>query len=274
MPKAAVAALVLLTAAPAVAQTTTTLYDPTAGTLPAAQPWLTYADNGFLTGGTASQTYVSGQGARLTTDAAVSAGYSNYLPLPPILKNAAFPVLDRTAGFSLSFTVQVHQETHASANRAGFSTILLANDRQGIELGFWQNEVWAQAVGFTRAESAAWDTTQATDYALTVQGGTYQLTANGSPLLTGSVRDYSGFGTPYNLPNYLFLGDDTSSAAADVTLGRVTLVTPVPEPTGLLAVGAAVIGGGLMRRRPVMPAPAGAGSGAPPRPAGAGSAAG
>src|SRR5262245_16121510 len=44
-----------LTTSPAAAQTPFTLYDPTAGTLPAAQPWLAYADNAILTGGSASQ---------------------------------------------------------------------------------------------------------------------------------------------------------------------------------------------------------------------------
>lgn len=244
----AVVALVFLTTSPAVAQTTFTLYDPTAGTLPAAQPWLTYADNAILTGGSAGQAYVSGQGARLTTDAAVAAGYSNYQPLPPALKNASFPALDRAAGFSLSWTAQVHQESHSSVNRAGFSTILLAGDRRGIELGFWANEVWAQEVGFARAEAGTWDTGQRTDYTLTIQGDAYHLTGNGTPLLTGPLRDYSSFGTPYNLPNYLFLGDDTSSAAADVTLGRVTVVSPVPEPSGLLAVGVA-LAGVIARRR-------------------------
>jgi hypothetical protein len=192
---------------------------------------------------------VPGQGTRLTTDTAVSAGYSNYLPLPPVPKNASFPVLDRAAGFRLSWTAQVHQESHSSVNRAGFSTILLAGDRRGIELGFWANEVWAQEVGFTRAEAAAWGTGQRTDYTLTVLGDTYQLTGNGTPLLTGPLRDYSPSGTPYNLPSYLFLGDDTSSAAADVTLGRVTVVSPVPEPSGLLAVGVALAGVIARRRR-------------------------
>ncbi|HET6573667.1 MAG TPA: PEP-CTERM sorting domain-containing protein [Fimbriiglobus sp.] len=240
MRHATVVALGFLLTAPAAAQTTFTLYDPTTGTLPAAQPWLTYADNAILTGGSASQSYVAGQGARLTTDAAVSAGYSNYLPFPPVPKNASFPVLDRTAGFSLSWTVQVHQESHTSADRAGFSTILLASDRRGIELGFWTTEVWAQEAGFTRAEAAVWDTGQRTDYTLTIQGDAYRLTGNGTSLLTGPLRDYSSSSTPYNLPSFLFLGDDTSSALADVTVGRVTVVSPVPEPAGLLAVGAAL----------------------------------
>ena len=238
---AAVIPTALLAAASAAAQASYTLYDHSAGTLPAAQPWLAYADNAFLTGGTVNQTYVAGQGARLTTDAAVAAGYSNFRPTA-VLVNPAFPTLDRTAGYRLTWTLQVQQESHTSVNRAGFSTILLSSDHRGIELGFWGNEVWAQEVGFTHAEGAAWNTVQSSEYTLTIQGNSYRLDANGSQLLTGSVRDYSASGVPYSLANYLFFGDDTSSAAADITLGRVSLLTPVPEPTGVLAVGVGLAG--------------------------------
>lgn len=236
-----------LSAAPACAQSGYPLYDATLGTLPAGQPWLAYASNGIITGGSAGQSYVAGQGVRLTTDAVVAAGYSNYLPTG-VLKNATFPVLDRTAGFRLDWTVQLHQETHASSDRAGFSTTLLSGDRRGIELGFWANEVWVQNGGFTHGESATWNTGQTTNYSLTIQDNSYQLLANGSTILTGSLRDYSSFGTPYNLSNFVFLGDNTSSASADVTLGHVMLFTPVPEPTGLL-VGVAVLGGIVARYR-------------------------
>ena len=246
----AVVSLVTVFAASSPAQTTYPLYDPTAGTLPAAQPWLAYADNAVLTGGTVGQTYVAGQGVRLTTDTAVAAGYSNYLPIGG-LKHSSFPVLDRTAGYRLTWTVQVHQEAHTSTDRAGFSTILLSSDRRGVELGFWGNEVWAQNAGFTHGEGAVRNTGQATEYALTIQGDTYRLDANGDLLLTGTLRDYSSFGVPYNLPSYLFVGDDTSSASADVTLGRVTLLSPVPEPTGVLVrvVGLAGTAAGLGRLR-------------------------
>jgi hypothetical protein len=236
---------------PAFAQPVYVLYDPALSTLPAAQPWLAYADNAPVTGGTATQTFVAGQGARVVTDAAVSAGYSNYVPLPPAPRNPAFPTLDRAAGFRLSWTLRVTQETHQNANRAGFSVILLSSDRRGVELGFWGNEVWSQADSplFTHAEGAAVNTAPATDYVLTILGNAYALTANGAPLLTGPVRDYSALGPPYNLPNYLFLGDDTSSASADVTVGRIALLAPVPEPSGLVLAAAGVVAAGGVRRR-------------------------
>ena len=43
---------------------------------------------------------------------------------------------------------------------------------------------------------------------------------------------------PYTLPNYVFVGDDTGSADADITLGEVILTANIPValpvPSGLV----------------------------------------
>lgn len=142
--------------------------------------------------------------------------------------------MDRAAGFSLLFELQVNSESHASNDRAGFSVILLSEDSFGIELGFWTNEIWAQSgPTFTHAEGASYDTTAAERlYELQILGSDYRLLADGTQILTGALRDYASFGVPYNLPRFVFLGDNTSSAGADVVLGDVTLLTDVPEPAG------------------------------------------
>jgi len=146
--------------------------------------------------------------------------------------------LDSADGFRLSFSVSLASESHGSADRAGFSVIVLDSVGRGLELGFWANEVWAQNAGFTHGEGASWDTSGFTDYDLVFSGATYALLADGAPLLSGALRDYSAFGAPYTLSNFLFFGDDTSSARAEVTLASVSL-TGVPEPaTGALLVGA------------------------------------
>ena len=64
------------------------------------------------------------------------------------------PGLDRAKGFALLFSAQLDAETHKNTNRAGFSVILLADDKQGIELGFWTDTIFAQSDAplFTRAE--------------------------------------------------------------------------------------------------------------------------
>ena len=227
-----------------------TLYDDTAGNTPGVQLWLFAADDGFFSGGTATESAVP-SGVALATDNAVSAGYSNYNPLSNMFKNGGFPTLDRNLGFSVSFELQLESEAHSNNDRAGFSVILLSQDNQGIELGFWGDEVWAQSDTplFTHGEGAAFDTTAAEVlYELAILGSSYALTADGNPLLGGSLRDYTAFsgplgGAPYDLPSYLFLGDDTSSAAAAIVLGEVLLNTtdpasvPAPSVALLLAFG-------------------------------------
>ena len=228
-----------------------TLYDDTAGNTPGAQPWLFAADDSLLSGGSATET-ANANGVALSTDNPVSAGYSNYVPVFNTLKNVGFPALDRGPGLSLSFELQIASEGHGNNDRAGFSVILLADDLQGIELGFWADEVWAQSDSplFTHAEGAVFDTTAAEVlYDLAILGSNYSLTANGNPLLQGALRNYSGFGNPYDLPNFVFLGDDTSSAQAVIGLGEVILNTTepasVPAPSVALLLLLALL---LLRR--------------------------
>ena len=123
----------------------TVLYNAATTALPGTQGWLTYGTNAIFTGGSSTQTLVTG-GTRLQTDNAASAGYANQLPISNALVNAAFPLLDRTAGYSLDFDLQVNSESHSSNNRAGFSVILLSQDLLGIELGFWTDQIWAQSL--------------------------------------------------------------------------------------------------------------------------------
>ena len=225
--------------------------------LPAAQPWLNYADNSALAPGSVSQSSITG-GVRLQTDAAVKAGYSNYTPAQT-LKNAAFPTLDRNTGFELSFHAALLNEGHSSNDRAGFSVLLLSSDLYGIELGFWSSQIWAQSDTplFQHAESANTSTSSSQNYQLRVLGNQYTLLQSGSTVLSGSLRNYSAFsgpGSPYALNNFLFLGDNTSSASADLLLGPVSLQTnlsSVPEPACLLltAIAAAFCSGHILRRQ-------------------------
>jgi hypothetical protein len=148
--------------------------------------------------------------------------------------------LDRAIGYTVSFTVQVELEDHAGSDRnndgvddrAGFSLIVLSSDKRGIELGFWKDRIWVQEGGsgselFTQAEHAPFDTQSArVPYALAVQGEAYTLSSNGTPILSGNLRDYTafnGFPDPYETPNLIFLGDDTSSASATIGLAYVAV---------------------------------------------------
>jgi len=206
--------------------------------LPSAEPWLVYGFDS-ITG--ASQTSVAG-GVRLVTDEAARAGYSNYTVIPTTaLKNPAFPTLHRANGFELSFSLALTAESHTSSDRAGFSVILLGSDAKGIELGFWQNEIWAQNAGFIHGESIAFNTVPTQEYKLRILNDNYTLSQGASQLLTGNLRSY-GSSQPYSLSNYIFLGDNTTSAQASALIGTINLesnLASVPEPGTFILLGTA-----------------------------------
>lgn len=148
-----------------------------------------------------------------------------------------FPHLDREAGYHLDFNLQIENESHSSQNRAGFSVLLLGQDARGIELGFWQDQIWAQSDDvtgglFKHGEGVTFATTAGlTEYRLTIISDTYTLAANSQPILSGPLRDYSGFEgfpDPYETANFLFLGDDTTSAQARFSLGFVSITGTEP----------------------------------------------
>lgn len=218
-----------------------TLYDGTAGTSPETQGWLSY----YSLPGLGIKTVAGG---KTTYDSTASnseqGGFSTHTILgTPV--SGALPSLSRASGFTVTLDLKLLSETHASNDRAGLSLIVLSSDLQGIELGFWGNEIWAQSgPSFTHAEGSAYDPTAATTrYDLTIQGSTYALLGNGAPILSGSLRDYSGFGFPYTTPNWIFVGDDTGSARGAFELSRMAIV---PEPA-LLA--PAIFALAALRRR-------------------------
>ena len=167
------------------------------------------------------------------------------------VKTPGFPILDSAAVVLVNFTVQVDSEAHTNNDRAGFSVIILDKAAQGIELSFWENEIWVksdEATGglFKHGEGIAFGTNVMTDYQVTFTGDVYTLTANAQPLLTGPLRDYSafaGFPDPYETPNFLFLGDNTTSAQARVRLRFVSVTGTepvVPTSTGAISVPTAL----------------------------------
>jgi hypothetical protein len=192
------------------------LYDGTSGQFPATQGWTYFATGGF------QLTIPGGVQFDTTGPNSYQGGYS-----------LTTGTLNRTNGFAVQFTFRVFAEAHANTNRAGFSVIVLADDHRGIELAFWTNTIFAQSDSplFIHAEDTNFVTTTAVDYTLTFRPTNYVLFANGARILSGAVRDYSafaGFPNPYSSPNFLFFGDDTTSAAGGIILNRVVLV-PAPQ---------------------------------------------
>lgn len=176
-----------------------------------------------------------------------SSDYTGFIgSLHPLL-----PALDRNTGFTLNFDLRINAETHSDANRAGFSVTILDQDAVGIELGFWQDRVWAQSDSpyFTHAEDALFDTMSMTRYALSLDATGYSLSANGIPLLSGGLRDYSGYAlisplaAVYTQPNFLFLGDNTSRAAVNADIAYAAIEThAVPAAGAALLMISGVVG--------------------------------
>jgi hypothetical protein len=221
------------------------LYQPSGTQFPEDQGWLFYGALGTVTTKSADSTRTTLN----TGDNGAQAGWSNTIPFLNTLVNSSFPTLDRANGFSLTFGVKLNSESHASNNRAGFSVILLSSDHRGVELGFWTDEIWAQNADFTHGDSTgAYDATVQRQYTLSILDSAYTLNDGTSDILTGSLRDYStSMSTPYDLNNYLFFGDDTTSATASFDLTGATIT--VPEPAGIFLLGAAVLLGIPRRRR-------------------------
>ncbi|MGA7934915.1 MAG: DUF4347 domain-containing protein [Kovacikia sp.] len=251
-----------------VSDTSATLLGPTSlylsglGTQPDTQSWLSFTSQDVtLPFNAATQTLSSGGtilNSTTNNDNGIYAGYSNYTSTGE-LKNPGFPTLDRNAGYSLTFNLQVLSESRTNQNRAGSSIIALSSDgTRGIELGFQQlssttGNIFAQGDGvtpnpggqtnglFLAAENSAFNLNQQTAYTLSVKGNTYQLWANGVQILTGPLRDYTAFNSPfpinpYRLSNFVFLGDNTSSAQASIKLSQILIQTDtrirfVPTPT-------------------------------------------
>jgi hypothetical protein len=219
------------------------LYDGALGTTPDQQGWIKFNTDGSSSPATANGT----TSFNTTANQSERGGFSNYNLIFPV--NAAFPSLNRNTGYTVSLDMQVLDESHASNDRSGVGLIVLSSDLFGIELSFWENEIWAQSgPDFQHAEGAAFDTTAAiTTYDVLVSGNTYQVFVNGSgtAVLSGNLRNYSSFGLPYSLPNFMFLGDNTTSASGAFEFSRLSVV--VPEPGTTLAMIALP---GLLAARP------------------------
>jgi len=211
----------------------TTIYDGSLGTTPNAQGWTYFPDNGTFPIPPASVSMAATPGGTLLQT------------LSPNTDRAGFfrsdIAQDRNIGYTLRFNLRIDGDDVNLGNidRAGFSVIALGSDLQGIELAFWDDRVFAQSDSplFNHAEEAFVNTGTLREYALTIQGSSYSLswTGGGAPL-SGALRNYSAHSNPvYSTANFLFLGDNTTSAGADIFLGNVEFQA-IPEP-GTWALG-------------------------------------
>lgn len=227
------------------------LYDGASGVVPHDALW----NWNFQTIGSASTGMGSGFVTLDTTPLYVTySGWGRLAPIP----------LNPTTGFQIRFDARVVSENHSApdadknmdglADRAGLSLIALGTDLKGVEVAFWENEVWIQQqdpifIHHPTLDRHFMDTTsQINSFVITVDTNGYALAVNGTTVLNGLSKDYSAWDgpiNPYSTPNFLFFGDNTTSAMGQFEIAYVS-VEAVPEPATLAALGAGLL---LLRRR-------------------------
>lgn len=174
-----------------------------------------------------------------TSDLLGYAGYSRQLPAG---------ALNRNDGFVLSFTSALLAENNSNTPRAGLSVTVLTSDSKGVEFAFRPTSIFAQNATFSStANSVAFDTSVLTTYHLAVSGTTYSLYTDSTPLLSGSLLNYTVSSNPltfvYGSTDLIAISDNTSQASGRFQLTNVTVV---PEPTsavfGLLGLALPLLG--------------------------------
>jgi hypothetical protein len=222
--------------APSAFAASVVLYDGSLGTLPGFPFWAYEEEDDA---GNQTTPFLQNNAVVIDTtgNRDIKAGFSTRTDLNPALAQS----MDRTKGFTLWVKAQLLSEEHFTdedplKDRAGYNVIVLSEDLLGIEIAFWENEIWAQefvpgdgSQRFIKAEGTAADPTSGQrQYAIWVRGDEYRFFLDGNAGFQGSLRDYSTEGFPYNEANFIFFGDNSTSALGASATANVSLSFHVP----------------------------------------------
>lgn len=203
----------------------TNLYDASLGTHPDGQGWL-FVSNLFDESETVRFTENGLHSFNTLADISEQSGYFG-------INHPGIDLLMKEQGLNLIFDLQIIDENSLSVNRGGFSIILLTDDLLGLELVFKKDSIWVYTSDFLIGEVQPVNTaSDLSEYSISITEGEYEIFIDGILQLNGPLRDYSGFGPPYNIPNFIFFGDNTSSAGVHIHLSQIILETDkyIPEP--------------------------------------------
>jgi hypothetical protein len=210
----------------------TVLFDASLGTDPEAQGWM-FVSNLFDESETERFTENGLYSFNTLADISELAGYFG-------INHPGIGRLMEEHGLNLIFDLQVIEEYSFAESRGGFSIILLTDDLFGLELVFKQDSIWVYTADFMIGEAQTVNTvSDLCVYSISIKDDQYEIFIDGTLTLSGPLRDYSGFGPPYNIPNFIFFGDNTSRAGAHIHLSQIKLESgeyipqPIPEKTVL-----------------------------------------
>jgi hypothetical protein len=220
-----------------------TLYDASLLSTPTDQFWtqlsIPFGYSGTTTAPTAGNPYFT---------------YDTTGGMSPISGFANFAPFSVGEGSSFIFDLQLNSESHNPDNeRAGLCVVIVGDDpTKSIEIDFWEDRIFAQdsipfagGTTITPGEGVAFDMlsggtglggtnrfllefSSATTYSLYANGGT-------TAILTGNLRDYTGFGTPYDQSDFIYVGDNSSRGESSFRFARFVAAAAAPEPgSGLL----------------------------------------
>ncbi|MCH8569004.1 MAG: T9SS type A sorting domain-containing protein [Balneolales bacterium] len=159
-----------------------------------------------------------------SVESSLQAGYlNNFL----FTNHPGIKVLDRESGYGFGMRLRLISEEATSPFRAGFSVIILSDDSKGIEIGFKADEVWGYDENFIPDERQDFDvTSDMTDWSVFVMGDSYSVYADDELILSGPLRDYTESGWPYTRRNFIFWGDNTTSASSISEVSRISHFLP------------------------------------------------